>query len=143
MAWPSGVTSGLLTFRSWCRHHDLKVKSPDVTKFFAINAYHRHGRHSHNKGTNGTPEMCTPNTLAILLPPTHDSTHKNLLIVSAESDARVPNRNGRCLTHVQCYYVNLHGDAHEGGHGLLTRVFDAKEKWVAGSIGLAPGLLPM
>ncbi len=36
---------------------------------------------------------------------------KNLLIVSAESEGCVPKGNGKCLTHVQCYYVNLHGDA--------------------------------
>ena len=57
----------------------------------------------------------------------HQHMGKNLLIVRAESDGRVDNGNGRCLTLVPCYYVNLNGDAHEVGHGLLTRVFDARE----------------
>ena len=68
---------------------------------------------------------------------------KNPLVASVESDGRIYNRDGRWLTHVGCYHMNLHGDAHEERHGLLTRVFVAKEKWVAWSSGLAPGLLPL
>ena len=47
----------------------------------------------------------------------------------------------RCPTYVQCYYTDLHGDAHKDGRSLLTRVFGAKEKRLARSSGIAPGLL--
>ena len=52
---------------------------------------------------------------------------KNLFIVSAESDGHVHKEDRRWSTHVQCYYMDLHGDTHEDRHGLLTRVLDAKE----------------
>ena len=52
---------------------------------------------------------------------------KNLLIANAESDRHVLNGDRKCRTHVRCYYMDLHGNAHENIHGLLTRVLDAKE----------------
>ena len=52
---------------------------------------------------------------------------KNLLIANAESDGHVHNEDRRCSTYVRCYYMYLHGDAHEDRYGLLIKVLDAKE----------------
>ncbi len=59
-------------------------------------------------------------------PSCHDQDmRKNLLIANTESDGHVYNEDRRCSTDVRCYYMDLHGDADEDRHCLLTRVLDA------------------
>ncbi len=74
------------------------------TKYLAVIAHHRHDHRSHRRGTNGVLETCTPYTLAILLPPTHE---EEPLLVSTEGGRHVRNGNEKCLTHVQCYYARM------------------------------------
>ena len=89
----------------------------EAAKNFAISAHHRHDHRSHRRGTNGIPETCTPRTLAILLPPRHEEEPPY-------------SQYWRWWTRTKWNLEVLNTCAmllREDGHGLLTKVFDAKE----------------